>query len=331
VVWYSPWAFLLFIPLLAVFLLPIFKKKSKEGIYVNQIISSTKAMGLKTLAFYAAKLLYFLSLSLLILALARPQEQKAKANKTLDGIDIVITLDISESMMVEDMEPVNRLEASKKIIEDFISKRTSDRIGLVVFSGESYTRVPLTLDYKLLVENLKKVEISKKIKGGTAIGVALANAVARLKTSTAKSKVVIFLTDGENNSGVIPPNDAIEIAKLTGVKIYSVGMGKDGQTRIPRYFNIGRNKVKRYISYNSKVNEALLKKMANETGGLFYRASTSDALESVFESINQLERSKIEASKQFEYKELYSGYLVLSFLLLVLAFLLSPIYVTRWP
>src|SRR5690606_20888956 len=217
--------------------------------------------------------LKILALIFVVVALARPQEASTQIKKNVEGIDIVIALDISDSMLIEDMKPVNRLEASKKTIAEFIKGRTSDRIGLVVFSGEAYTRVPLTLDYKLLLENLSEVKTTRNIKMGTAIGVALANAVGRLKESTAKSRIIIFMTDGENNSGTIDPETALDIAKGYGVKIYSIGIGRDGQAQLPVIMEdaFGR-KIKRYRPMHSQINEDLLSRFATETGGKFWRA-----------------------------------------------------------
>ena len=330
-IWQSPWAFIFFLPLFFVIAYAYFKKPTRSLLANNLKEASKGARGLKVYAYYLSKVLFLLSLVFLIIAIARPQNQMAKSNKTLDGIDIVIALDISDSMLIEDMQPENRLEASKEIIEEFISKRQSDRIGLVVFSGESYTKVPLTLDYAVLKDRLSRVQTSQNLKAGTAIGVALANAVARLRYSVAQSKVVIFLTDGESNGGVIPPEDAIEIAKQTKVKIYSIGMGKDGPTKLPTYMNFGGKKIKRYRPFYSKVNEELLNKMAKDTGGLYYRASTSDSLKSVFNSIDKLETSKIKKNIEFDYEELYGRFLLVSLFLLALAFMLNPILVTRWP
>lgn len=331
-IWHSPWAFLLFVPLLIAVFLNFRKKLKKQKVLANHLKQASKGgQSFRVYAYYFSKILFVSSLIFLILSIARPQSQTAKSNKTLDGIDIVIALDISDSMLIEDMQPENRLEASKKIIQEFISKRQSDRIGLVVFSGESYTKVPLTLDYAVLQDRLKRTTTSQNLKVGTAIGVALANAVARLRYSEAQSKIVIFLTDGESNSGVIPPEDAIDIAKQTDVKIYSIGMGKDGPTKLPTFMYMGGQKIKRYRPFYSRVNEELLNKMAQETGGLYYRASTSDALKSVFESIDRLETSKIKKDIEFDYKELYVYFLIFSLVLLLLSFLLNPILVTRWP
>ncbi len=175
-----------------------------------------------------------IGVAMAIFALARPQRADTKIKRSAEGIDIMIVWDISDSMLIEDMPPdENRMESAKHTIERFVKGRVSDRIGLIVFAGESYTRVPLTLDYPLLLKSADAVGTSHNMKMGTAIGVALANAVARLKDSTARSRVIIFLTDGENNTGSIDPETAIDIAKGYGIRTYSIGIGKDGEAQLP--------------------------------------------------------------------------------------------------
>jgi len=282
--WHSPWAFILLIPL-SMALVWVFsqRKKRTATVLFSGVAEIKKLPG--TIRGKLAGLplfLQFVSAALAIVALARPQIADTKIKRNVEGIDIVLVLDISDSMLIEDMKPENRLESSKKIIKEFVQGRISDRLGLVVFSGESYTRVPLTLDYPLYLESLAEVTTTRNIKMGTAIGVALANAVGRLRDSTAKSRVVIFLTDGENNSGIIDPETAINIAEGYKVKIYSIGMGKDGQARLPIYTNGPRGKkVKSYRPIHSKINEELLGRMAKRTGGKYWRAVTTKALEGV--------------------------------------------------
>ena len=244
----------------------------------------------------------------------------------------MVALDISDSMLIEDMRPTNRLESSKKVIHNFVIQRISDRIGLVVFSGESYTRVPLSLDYPVLLNNLKQVKTSRNIKMGTAIGVALANSVARLRESEAKSRVVILLTDGENNSGTIDPVTALEIAKGYGIRIYTIGVGRDGQAQLPIFSKdlFGR-KVKRYQPIHSKVNVPLLKKLARETRGKFYRATDTNTLEKVFGDINQLEKSKVEIHQYTKYGELFPPWLQGAFFLYLLGMVLSVGWLRRGP
>ena len=276
--------------------------------------------------------LKLLGLFFVVVALARPQKSDTKMKRNVESIDIMIVLDISDSMLIEDMQPENRLESSKKVIHDFIKGRISDRIGLVVFSGESYTRVPMTLDYPLLMNNLAQVQTSRNIKMGTAIGVALANAVGRLKDSAAKSRVVIFLTDGENNSGTIDPQTAIEMARDLGIKAYSIGMGRDGQAQLPVYLDNGRGgKVKRYRPIHSAINDELLGRMASETGGKYYRAIDGKALENVFKDIDRLEKTKVEVNEFTRYSELYPPYLEAGLVLLIISSFIGRTVLRRGP
>lgn len=320
--WASPEFFLLFLPLIGLLVWRYFRRRKLRPAVTFSGLSELKQISPSVRARLAwlPLALKVLALSLAIVAMARPQRADTKMKRNVEGIDIMITLDISDSMLIEDMKPENRLEAAKVIIRDFIKGRVSDRIGLVVFSGESYTRVPLTLDYPLLQQSLAEVETTRNIKMGTAIGVALANAVGRLKDSTAKSRVVIFLTDGENNSGTIDPETALEIAKGYGIKVYSIGMGRDGQAQLPVYLQdaMGR-KIKRYRPIHSKVNDELLERMATETGGKYWRANTSNELQAVFDEINQLEKTKIEVNQYTKYAELFPPYLEWAMLLYLLA------------
>ncbi|MCS6838984.1 MAG: VWA domain-containing protein [Bdellovibrionaceae bacterium] len=277
---------------------------------------------------------YMVGLSLFLVALARPQKHESKIHKNVEGIDIMITLDISDSMLIEDMKPLNRLEAAKQTIIDFVKGREHDRIGIVIFAGEAFTLVPLTLDYDLIQNRVAELTTAKdaRIKDGTALGVALANAAARLKDSTAKTRVIIFLTDGENNSGTIDPETGLEIAKGYGLRIYSIGLGRSGPTRIPIYSkDVFGNKVKHYQPFVSTVNEPLLKRMADETGGKFFSAYDEKVLHQVFEEINRLEKSKIEVHHYTKIDELYMYPLRYGLMLLFLTLFVDFILLRRFP
>lgn len=319
--WQNPWAFgLLILILLYIGYYLLFLAKKKPTLKFSNLSQISKLpKGIRSYLSGLPLILKILALIFMVFALARPQQSDTKVKRNVEGIDIMVALDISDSMLIEDMQPVNRMESSKKTIEEFIKKRISDRIGLVVFSGESYTRVPLTLDYPILLESLRKVEPTRSIKMGTAIGVALANAVARLKDSTAKSRVIILLTDGENNSGTIDPETSLEIAKGFGIKIYSIGAGVDGEAQLPvtQVDPFGRT-IKTYQPIHSKVNDELLGRLASETGGKYYRAGSTNALQKVFADIDRLEKTKIDVNKFTRYTELYQNYLVWA-LVLVLA------------
>lgn len=330
--WGQPFAFILFIPLIAIVYLNYTRRQKILG---SMQYSSVKNLRMKTSRVYFVEVPLFLKVLaaiFMILALARPQKANVTMKNNVEGIDIMIALDVSDSMLIEDMKPENRLESSKETIKNFIKGRVSDRIGLVVFSGESYTRVPLTLDYPLLLKSLREVTTTRNMKMGTAIGVALANSVARLKDSTAKSRVIIFLTDGENNSGTIDPETALDIAKGYGIKIYTIGMGKDGDAQLPVYIQTpdGR-KIKQYQPMHSTVNTQLLTKMAEDTGGKFYRATTSNSLRGVFSDINRLEKSKIEVNKYTEYEELFQFFIEWAFIFLLISFVLGGSWLRRNP
>jgi Ca-activated chloride channel family protein len=334
--WNNLWALLLLLPLIAIVAWNWTHRKNKIPSLQFSSLKIIKSLppSLRTRFMMVPALLKVLALILAIMALARPQEANTKIKKNIEGIDIVIALDISDSMLIEDMKPLNRLEAAKDTIRQFIEKRTSDRIGLLVFAGESFTLVPLTLDYQLILERVKEITTaaSANIKDGTAIGVALANAAGRLKDSTAKSRIIIFMTDGENNSGTIDPETALDIAKGYGLKIYSIGIGKDGPTKIPIYQrDIFGNKVKTYQPFDSTVNDDLLGRMAKDTGGKYFRASKEDSLTGIFKDIDSLEKTKVDVNKYTRYTELFPPYLRAALLCYLLALLLGQTILRRTP
>ncbi len=326
--WANPLAFIL------IFLLPIFLILQKmffssRGLSLSLYTQNTEKK--KTSLFEVLlKSLYILSWSLICLSFARPQTVQDKNTEVTKGIDILFVLDISESMLIEDMIPENRLEASKKTIQEFILSRKNDRMGLVVFSGESYTRMPLTLDKDMLLGSLEEVSTTRKIKMGTAIGVALANGVGRLKNSDAKTRVMVFLTDGENNSGSIDPLTALKLAVKEQVKVYTIGMGKDGQAQLPYYISsLTGKKIKKYRPMHSKVNEKLLKQMADETGGLFYRVKETVALDKVFKEIDRLEKTKIETFNWVDVQEKYKRFLIPGLIFLFIGLMIQSIWGLR--
>ncbi len=332
--WHSPWAFFAFILVALVIFWIFYSRRQRRpsiqfsGLSVFQGIRPTWRSRLSILPL----ILKFIALGLAIVALARPQRADTQIKRNVEGVDIMVAMDISDSMLIEDMRPENRLEAAKVVISDFVAGRVSDRIGLVLFAGESFTKVPLTLDYPLLQQSIKEIQPSRNIKMGTALGVALANAVARLKDSTAKSRIVIFLTDGENNSGTIDPETALEIAKGYKVKIYSIGMGRDGQAQLPVIVqDASGRQMKQYRPISSQINEELLGRMASETGGLFYRATTGQALDKVFKEIDRLEKTKIEVNELTKYAELFPPYVQWALMLYFLAALLGRSILRRGP
>lgn len=333
---HSPFALLLFIPLVVI-LIMVFLRRQKMRASVQfaslQILKKVPLSWKARLSFlpFALKTL---AVSLMIYALARPQQADTKVRRNVEGIDIIIALDISDSMLIEDMKPINRIESAKMTIKEFVGKRNSDRIGLVVFAGEAFTMVPPTLDYQLVLERAGQMTTAANanIKDGTALGVALASAAARLKDSTAKNRVIIFLTDGENNSGTIDPETGLSIAKGYGLKVYSIGIGKDGPTRIPIITrDVFGEKVKTYQPFESRVNEELLQRMASETGGKYFRADKEDSLKKVFDEIDQLEKTKIEVNKFTKYDELFMRYLWAALFFYLLSYGLEQTLLRRQP
>jgi len=261
---------------------------------------------------------------LIIIALARPQKLSQERETHTEGIDIMLALDISTSMLAEDFKPKNRIEAAKLVASEFISGRSSDQIGLVVFAGQSFTQCPLTLDYDLLKQLLDKVNVELvtggSIEDGTAIGMAIANGVNRLRSSKAKSRVLILLTDGQNNRGEIDPLTAASAAQALGIRIYTIGVGTEGYAPYPVRDPWGG------ISYQQvpvKIDEELLRKIADQTGGKYFRATDEQALRKVYQEIDKLEKSKIRVRQYRQRAELYSSYLGLGLLLFLVEIFLS--------
>jgi Ca-activated chloride channel family protein len=275
---------------------------------VKSMIPRLRHLGviLRSLAFLA-----------LIIALARPQSAFSWQNSTTQGIDIVIASDISGSMLAEDFKP-NRLEAGKNIAIDFIKDRPDDRIGLVIFSGESFTQCPLTIDHDVLI-NLFAAIKNGMVDDGTAIGMGLATAVNRLKDSEAKSKVVILLTDGSNNAGSIPPVTAAEIAKQFNVRVYTVGIGTRGYAPYPVQTPMGI----RYQNMPVDVDEGTLSKIAGITGGKYFRATDNEKLKNIYEQIDKLEKAKIDVTQYHKKTECFLPFAVIALILLLTEFILK--------
>lgn len=247
--------------------------------------------------------LRMLSLALLILAIARPQTVDVSTRtKTNKGIDIVMAIDVSSSMLAQDLKP-DRLSALKRVAAAFIDDRLSDRIGLVVYAGESYTKTPITSDKSIIKSSLREISYQGLIQDGTAIGMGLATAVNRLKDSRAKSKVIILLTDGVNNSGFIDPKIATELAVEFGIKTYTIGLGTNGMARAP--VGILPNGKFQYGMTKVEIDEALLKEIADATGGVYFRATDNRKLEEIYSEINKLEKTEVEEFKYYNYQEKY--------------------------
>lgn len=264
--------------------------------------------------------LRILSLVLIVMALARPQTMDVSTRtRTNKGIDIVMAIDISSSMLAQDLKP-NRLAALKRVAASFVDDRVSDRIGLVIYAGESYTKTPITSDRAIVKNALGEIQFEGLIEDGTAIGMGLATSVNRLKDSRAKSKVIILLTDGVNNSGFIDPKIASELAVEYQIKTYTIGLGSNGTARAPvgllpnGKFQYGMTKV--------EIDEELLKTIAKNTGGLYFRATDNKKLEEIYAEINKLEKTEIEEFKYYNYDEKFRPLILLALALLFIEWLM---------
>ncbi len=261
-----------------------------------------------------------------VFALARPQQTDTTRSSYAEGVDIILVLDTSSSMKAQDFAP-NRFEAAKDVAANFVSGRRSDRIGLIVFAAKAFTQVPLTLDYPFMLALLAEVEIGL-IEDGTAIGTALATAVSRLQDSEAKSKVVILLTDGQNNRGEIDPVTAAEVARAIGVRVYTIGVGSKGTAPYvvddPFY-------GQRVMQMPVEIDEEMLGSVATLTGGRYFRATNKRALESIYDEIGQLEQTRIEEQIYTNYEEMYPRFLIPALLLLLLEIALANTRLRRLP
>lgn len=265
-------------------------------------------------------ILRLLAVSAIIIAMARPRTvDETTRSKTTRGIDIVMSMDLSASMLARDLKP-NRLEALKTVAAQFIKSRPNDRIGLVEYAGESYTRTPLTSDKTLVLSSLKDMSYNTTIEGGTAIGSGLATAVNRLKDSRAKSKVIILLTDGVNNSGFIDPKIASELAVEFGIKVYTIGLGSNGMAMSP--IGIRPDGGFQYGNVQVEIDEELMKEIAKKTGGKYFRATNNTKLEEIYEEINKLEKTDIEEFKYTNYEEMFRPWVIFGLILLGIEFLL---------
>ena len=312
------WILLLF-PLL---LLWFFFKKNQQTAVLK--ISSLK--GFDTSKNWLAKLrpilfvIQLVVLSLIITAMARPRTvDESTRIKTTKGIDIVIAIDVSASMLARDLKP-NRLEALKKVASRFIQARPNDRLGLVEYAGESYTKTPLTSDKNIVLSSLKSIKYNTTIIGGTAIGMGLATSVNRLKESRAKGKVIILLTDGVNNSGFIDPKIASELAVEFGIKVYTIGLGSNGMALSP--IGILPNGSFQYGNIQVEIDEDLLNQIAETTGGKYFRATSNTKLEEIYAEINKLEKTEIEETKYKSYNELFRPLILAALGLLLFELLL---------
>ena len=280
-----------------------------------------KTKSLKSKLYPLLNILRIISIALVIIALSRPQEiSNSSRTKTSSGIDIVIAVDISSSMLAQDLKP-NRLEALKSVASEFINDRINDRIGLVIYAGESYTKTPVTSDKEVVINSLTEISFDGIIDDGTAIGMGLATSVNRLKDSKAKSKVIILLTDGVNNSGFIDPSTAADLASTYGIKTYTIGLGTNGNARAPVALN--PNGSFRFGITKVEIDEDLLNEVADKTGGKYFRATDNRKLEEIYEEINKLEKTEVEEIKYSDIDEKYRPFALLAFVLISLELFLK--------
>lgn len=259
------------------------------------------------------------AVGLVIVALARPQSGATEEEVITEGIDIILSMDVSSSMLAEDFKPKNRLEAAKVVAKEFVNGRSNDRIGLVVFAGKSFTQCPLTIDYGILINFLDQIHIGM-MEDGTAIGMAIANCVNRLRESKAKSKVVILLTDGRNNRGQLDPVTAAKVAQSMGVRIYTIGAGKRGEALYPIEDPIFG---KRYVHMPVEIDEDVLTQIANLTGGKYFRATDRTSLERIYAEIGEMEKTKIEVKEFTRYTELFVPWLLAAIFIFLLEMILA--------
>lgn len=291
-------------------------------------ISVVAAHGLqsfKTSLRHIPFILRMLCLSFIILALARPQTRNDEQHAEGEGIDIILCIDVSGSMTARDFQP-NRLEAAKAVATDFVNKRLTDRIGIVIFSGESFTLCPVTTDRGVLLSAIKSIR-NGLLEDGTAIGAGLSTSVDRLRNSPGKSKVVLLLTDGVNNGGLIDPKTAKEIAKTFGIKVYTIGVGSEGYAQQPVNTPMG------VVMENQKVNidEKLMNEIATETGGKYFRAKDNESLNAIYTNIDKLERSKVEIINNIRYQEKFYPFVIAALFFLLVEVLLRYTVFRKFP
>lgn len=311
------WLFLL-LPVLLVWFI-VKRHKQTPEVKISSIKGFKIKQGLLPKLRPVLWVLQLLALSLLILAMTRPRTVDVTTQtSTTQGIDIMMAIDVSASMLAKDLEP-NRLEALKEVAADFIDGRPNDRFGLVLFAGESFTKIPITSDKSIVKNGLRDInyeEISEIMESGTAIGMGLATSVNRIKDSKAESKVIILLTDGVNNAGVIDPQTAMDLAIEYGIKTYTIGIGTNGMALSP--VAITPNGRIRYRNVQVEIDEALLREISEKTNAQYFRATDTDKLQAIYDEIDKLEKSDIEEFKYYNYDEKYRPLVLLAGLLLII-------------
>lgn len=321
----QPWFFALFalLPLLIVWY--VLKGNRKQGAI---IISDTGAPGLsswKNSLRHLPFMLRLLALSCIIIALAQPQTKYELQQTEGEGVDVVLCIDVSGSMTAQDLQP-NRLEAAKQVAADFVKKRTADRIGVVIFAGESFTQCPITTDHNVLLTAIENIH-NGLLEDGTAIGSGLGTSVDRIRNSKSKSKVIILLTDGENNGGLIDPRTAKEIAKAFAIKVYTIGVGTEGYAPQPINTPLGVQMQNVKVT----IDEKLMREIATETGGKYFRAMDNEGLKSIYNEIDRLEKSKVEISTLVRSNEKFFPFVIAALALILLEILLRYTVFRKFP
>ncbi len=318
---------LLLIPLLGFLFYLVWRKETSN----KQTISHSHLKKDKGFANWKVKyqllpdVLKYLSICLFVVVIARPRVVSVKESVKGNGIDIVIAMDISTSMLAMDFKP-DRITASKELAIDFVNKRSSDKIGLVVFGGESFTQCPLTVDHEILNSFIKSQQVGY-LAEGTAVGMGLATAVNRMKGSNSKSKVVILLTDGVNNAGYIDPLYAAKLAQEFGVKVYCIGMGSDEVTTIPNGVDMDGNIV--YARTRGELDEDMMNEISNQTGGKYFRARNAEELKDIYALIDKMEKNEFELDVLKRYKEWYRPFAFAAFLSLLLSIVMSTFFIKK--
>lgn len=312
------WLFLV-IPLLVLWYI-LMRRKQTASVRISSLNGFKVKQGILPKLKPVLFVFQMLGLALLITAMARPRSVETSVKiEAKDGIDIMMAVDVSGSMLARDLKP-DRLQALKEVAVNFVEERPNDRLGLVIYAGESYTKVPVTSDRKIMIDAIRSLEYDSGIQDGTAIGMGLATAVNRLKDSEAKSRIVILLTDGVNNMGQIDPYTAIGLALKYNIKVYTIGIGTNGMAPFPVQI-IAPGKY-RYQMMPVEIDEELLKVIAKETGGVYFRATDKEKLQEIYDEINKLETSEVEETVFHTYDEKYKPLLILGGMFFLLEFLL---------
>lgn len=321
----KPWAFALLIILPVLIGWYIFKNNNNRSSIPVSVVAESGLGSWKTSLRHLPFICRLLCLYFIIFALAQPQRMNAEQHAEGEGVDIVLCIDVSGSMTAQDFQP-NRLEAAKRVAIDFVNKRLTDRIGIVIFSGESFTQCPLTTDHNVLVNAIQNIR-NGLLEDGTAIGSGLGTSVDRLRESKSKTKIVVLLTDGENNGGLIDPKTAKEIAKSFAVRVYTIGVGSEGFAPQPVNTPLG------VVIQNEKVSidEKLLTEIAVETGGKYFRARDNESLAGIYRNIDGLEKSKVEIIHSIRYLDKFFPFVLAAILFLLLEVILSYTVFRKYP